>query len=359
MKKTARMMAMMAAAGTVGCGSEITILPDGDARGVPNPPNLDTPVKTDEITQVTTPQVDILWVIDDSGSMAEEQAQLVESFPAFMEFFVDSGLDWHVGVVSTDTDNPAKNGKLQGTRNIRYLDRTSPDPVSLFAQMATLGTNGAPDERGRRAVERALTDPLRSGYNTGFYRDDASLHIIVISDEPDASDNQPTSNEFINFLNSLKRDQDLLTFSAVVAPREGCSSASFPGTDYIRVQEAVGGQFQNICRDDWVPILEELGLQASGLKREYFLSDVPVPGTLSVWVLDKGYQYAGIDKALVDAGADPDDLCETARCFTYEYNISRNSINLLDYVPSPLAKINIQYELLSGQEPGNANDELE
>lgn len=359
MKKTARVMAMVAAAGVTGCESDFLILDDGDARGVANPPDLSTPVKTDEISQITTPEVDILWVIDDSGSMAEEQAALIESFPAFMEFFVDSGLDWHVGVVSTDTDNPAKNGKLQGTRQVRFLDRTSPDPVSLFAQMAALGTNGSPDERGRRAVERALTDPLRSGYNAEFYRDNASLHIIVISDEPDASDNQPTSNEFINFLQSLKPDPEMLTFSAVVAPREGCATASFPGTDYIRVQEAVGGQFQNICRDDWVPILEALGLQASGLKREYFLSDVPVPGTLNVWVIDKGYQYAGIDKARIDAGADPDELCETSSCFTYEYNVSRNSINLLDYVPSPLAKINIKYELLSGQEPGDVNDVLE
>ena len=82
-----------------GCDSDFTILPDAGAVGVPNPPNLATPVKEDVIVQITTPEVDILWVIDNSGSMSEEQKKLKDNFGEFIKFFVDSGLDWHIGIV--------------------------------------------------------------------------------------------------------------------------------------------------------------------------------------------------------------------------------------------------------------------
>jgi len=64
---------------------------------------------------------------------------------------------------------------------------SSPVQMQVFAQMATLGTGGSFDEMGRRAVFRALTEPLQSTDNAGFYRDEASLHVVVISDEDDSS----------------------------------------------------------------------------------------------------------------------------------------------------------------------------
>lgn len=338
-----------------GCGSEITILGEVDAAGVPNPPNLATPVKEDVIVQITTPEVDILWVIDNSGSMSEEQQKLKDNFGEFIKFFVDSGLDWHIGVTSTDTD--ADRGRLQGTGGLRYMTGDTPNPVETFRQMATLGTNGSSDERGRRAAHMALTDPNLSGYNAGFYRDSASLHLVVISDELDSSGNDPTSNEFINFLNSLKEDPEMVTFSSIVGPEAGCATSD-SGRDYLRVTEAVGGISESICRDDWSQVLEQLGLQAAGLKREYFLSEVPVDGTLEVWVEQDGFVYDGVDVALLEDGSDIGDHCRTNTCFSFAYDAYRNSILMEDFVPNPLAKIHVRYELLSGWQPGEVEETL-
>lgn len=334
-----------------GCESEISIFDPGEGFGPGNPPTLETPTKVDQIVQVTTPQVDILWVIDNSCSMAEEQAKLVQNFPVFMQFFIDSGLDWHVGVVSTDTGASDEKGKLQGAGGYRFLTAASPDPVALFTDMAVMGTSGSGDERGRRAAHLALTDPLKSGFNNGFYRDEASLNVIVISDENDSSGSEPTRNEFINFMTTLKEDPELVTFSAIVGPVGGCPTAD-SGTEYLSVSEAVGGITESICASDWEPVLEELGLQAAGLRREYFLSELPVPGTIRVVVKDGGYVYEGVDAALIQAPGDMDRLCEAATCFTFSYSPARNSILMDDYVPSPLAQINITYELLSGYQAG-------
>ena len=48
--------------------------------------------------QTTVQAVDVLWVVDTSCSMAQEQTQLAENFEGFMTHFLDSGLDYHIGV---------------------------------------------------------------------------------------------------------------------------------------------------------------------------------------------------------------------------------------------------------------------
>jgi hypothetical protein len=267
-----------------------------------------------------------------------------------MEFFIDSGLDWHVGVVSTDTSSPTRSGKLVQAGGRRYLDSQTADPVTLFGQMAVLSTNGDPDERGRRAAYKALTDPLLSGTNDGFYREDASLNVIVISDEDDFSNSNPSRNEFIDFLLGLKRDPETVTFSSIVGPTGGCINAD-AGTDYIIVTNSVGGIHESICTQDWSQLLEQLGLQAAGLKREYFLSAVPVPETIEVWVTDGDLLWDGVWQVDIDAASDLSSLCPTGQCFAFEYNPIRNSIIMSEFIPSPLAEINVSYELLSGYTP--------
>ena len=352
-----RSMTLVLLAGLVaGCENDFYISGDGVAAAFENPPSLATPIKEEIITQVTTPEVDILWIIDDSGSMAEEQQKLRDNFPEFMRFFLDSGLDYHIGVVSTDTDNN-KAGKLRGAGGYTYIDPNTPNPIALFSDMASLGTLGSFDEKARKAAYMALTDPLVDGFNAGFYRDVASLHMIVISDENDYSGNDPTRNEFVSWAEALKPDADRVTFSAIVGPAGGCATAE-AGSDYLFAVDSIGGISESICRSDWAPVLEALGMQAAGLKREYFLSEVPVPGTIKVWVIEGDRRFDGIDEADLVGGVDPGDLCEATSCFVYGYDEFRNSVIMRDYVPSPLADVHVSYELLEAFQPGASEGDL-
>lgn len=63
-------------------------------------------------------KTDILWVIDNSGSMCEEQAALRENFQRFIEDISKRNIDFHIGVTTTHMDEAsqetvARPGELQ------------------------------------------------------------------------------------------------------------------------------------------------------------------------------------------------------------------------------------------------------
>lgn len=160
-----------------------------DQGGKYNPPDLSPERQVDAITQVTVPAVDVLFVIDNSCSMEEEQRALRQSFPEFMTYFLGSGLDYHVGVVSTDMDWSNRDaGVLIGDSSggSSYIDPSysEEDAVASFSDRASLGTMGSGTEKGKDAAWAALVSNVDTA-NAGFYRDDADLSVIVISDERD------------------------------------------------------------------------------------------------------------------------------------------------------------------------------
>ena len=98
---------------------------------------------------------------------------------------------------------------------------------------------------------------------------------------------------------------------------------------YSAITDLVGGIKWSICNDDWGEVLELLGIQAAGLKREYFLSQLPVPDTIVVSVVEEGVTFLFQEE--VD----------------WVYNQPRNSIIFNEYVPSPLAAVYVEYEVLA------------
>ncbi len=179
---------------------------------------------------VTPPatRLDVLLVVDNSMSMAEEQAELSATFPSLIRSLLDpppdpvTGLrehvalhDVHVGVVSTDMGTggysvetcsdpiDGDNGELQHAPNPglpdcdpaypTYLsnsgehDRESIDWLSTaFGCIATLGIDGCGFEQQLKAAAKALIDH-REGANAGFLRDDSILVVLFVTDEEDCS----------------------------------------------------------------------------------------------------------------------------------------------------------------------------
>jgi hypothetical protein len=324
-------------AGAMGCRPD----PPGVAglppdKGEPNPPDLERPTKTDVISQTTQARVDVLFVVDNSGSMADHQRSLAENFPSFVDYFVDSSLDWHIGVVSTDVDHGPDAGRLQEVAGLRWVDQDTPDPHGVFAQMAMIGTTGSSDESGRAAAMQALTDPKLSNANAGFYREDARLSVVFISDQNDSSGLEPSRNEFIDFLINLKQDPEEVSASAIVPQQGDACVFEGVGTDYTLVAQATGGLAYSICEEDWSVMLEQLGVASAGLRTEYFLTEIPLVESLEVTVVDGESTMWG---ALDGEG------CAVTSCFTFQYNEVRNSVVLVDLVPGPLAEVQIHYAL--------------
>jgi hypothetical protein len=157
-------------------------------------------------------QADVLFVIDNSQSMVQEQQSLAANFPRFMEVLerIEGGTpDLHIGVVSTDMGAPVPDctptgdaGALQNAPRVPgcappadpYIEvRGGADGGSTgnyegeladsFACIAQLGATGCGFEQPLAAMKAALSQPASSG----FLRDDAHLAVIFITDEDDCS----------------------------------------------------------------------------------------------------------------------------------------------------------------------------
>ncbi len=324
----------------VGC-SDYEIKSQNGVSGKYNPPEVGVQRQVDSITQVTVPAVDVLWVLDNSCSMEEEQRAIQDNFPQFMRYFTDSGLDYHVGLVSTDMDNRNQSGQLVTDRQTgeRFIDSTmdADTAVASFRERAQLGTGGSADERGKDAAFAALVTYADST-NRGFYRDDAILNIVVVSDERDYS--RMSVTEFVSWMLGMKAEPDTVSFSSVVGPRTGCATAE-AGVGYREVTEQVGGIEWSICTQDWSGLLTELGLQAAGLKREFFLTQIPVEESIKVEVED-------------DRGSDEYDVGDD-----WTYDAKRNSITFVEFVPDPLTVVRISYIPLAEAESEVEEDEDE
>ena len=193
-------------------GTLLTACPDRSLSEVePIPENVEKktiPVKLNR-------NIDLLFMVDNSGSMIEEQASLTTNFPAFINVLntIEGGLpDVHIGVISSNVGTGGVNigGCSTATRpqgddgnlltnncagltaayieDIKRADGSrmqnySGDLATLFGCMARLGTTGCGFEQPLESIYRAL----QPGKNAGFLRDNAILAVVIISDEDDCS----------------------------------------------------------------------------------------------------------------------------------------------------------------------------
>ncbi len=258
--------------------------------------------QNDVFVQEPTAEVDILWVVDNSPSMAEEQLRVAEGFAAFIGGIEDTQIDFHVGVITTDMDmaNPDRGILIGGTPFVSAED----DYVAEFQQRVQVGVDGSDKEKGLAAALYALTEPIISGPNYGFMRPAATTSIIFVSDEDDCSDGEALNGEsgaacyqssnqlvpvvdYVQDFQSLKPPGVRLVASAIVGPdaNDRCSE-SWPGHRYSAVAAATGGVVGDICNAEYAEIMYDLGLAVTGVQLVFQLSYAAVDGTIEVWVGD-------------------------------------------------------------------------
>lgn len=281
--------------------------------------------------QPTPEAVDVLWVIDNSGSMAPIVNDMSDQFHVFIQNFVNLGLDYQMGVVTTDMVDPTHSGRLQGGL---ISPTTVPDVVTAFTNAASQGSSGADVERGLDAAYAALSEPLRSTTSAGLVRPNANFAVIVVSDEEDQSVNT-TPAAFISFMDALTPDPSKTAFSAVVGPDltapgspMTCGSGLhiIAGSErYTQVVHATGGHYSSLCNLDFRDVLNYLSYNAAGLSAEFPLRDTPTNVTrITVTVNGVPVSYSGIDG--------------------FVYSFSSNSITFAgSSIPGPNAEVIVTY----------------
>jgi len=89
--------------------------------------------------------IDALWVIDNSGSMCQEQKNLIESFRTFVTGLSQLDADLQMGVVTTDMVDRAQSGRFQNTpaKDFRVCVEAKPEAgVYYCAEDGDCGEGG-------------------------------------------------------------------------------------------------------------------------------------------------------------------------------------------------------------------------
>lgn len=197
--------------------------------------------------QNPSPRVDLLWMVDNTLSMATEHTRLLSQVEPFLIALETEGVSWHIGVITPDGS-----GVLEGNPWVLTPTNTTSETLT---QALSVGLDGALPQTGLAAINRALTPPLSSTANRGFRRDNSSLHVLVYSDGDDQSEDLlgPDATEVITELLASERERTGLTalFSAIVGPTPmGCIDSfggATAGSTYIAIAEQNGGTVHNIC----------------------------------------------------------------------------------------------------------------
>ena len=192
-------------------------------------------------------KMDVVFVVDDSGSMAAKQQKLRANFPRFVDVLdqyktkAGSVLDYRLAVTSTDTERGdlktgGKGGFVTAPKTTcipgpprAWLERTDPAVASAFACRAGLGTTGSTEEKPLEALLLSLTD-RQADQNRDFLRADALLAFIVLTDEEDGSGDGPSPAGLVAKLDQLKTIRGRWAGAFIAGPRdEACGGGSVSG----------------------------------------------------------------------------------------------------------------------------------
>lgn len=230
--------------------------------------------------------IDFLFVVDNSASMAEQQTQLLASFPGFidaMETLVERTDSYHFGLVTSDsyggnaagcralgdlvtkTSGPGASNKTCGPFASGQRYATDEDELSeVFPCMAKVGTGGSALEQPVSAAIAAL-DPKNAApgsCNEGFLRDDAVLVVVLVTDDAphvgdmDDAHHQTDTSGWMNAVLAAKGgDLDsVVVIGFVPTDPVGCTQGESP--NLINFVEGFGeqGVLASVCLPDYGPV---------------------------------------------------------------------------------------------------------
>jgi hypothetical protein len=242
----------------------------------------------DAVVEVFTvsapPAVDVLFIVDNSGSMEDDQAQLAANFASFFEEGLAAGAPtFQVGVTTTDvlTGNAAR-GHLVGDPSV--LTATTARLAEAFAANVRVGIEGTGLELGLEAMRLALLSPE----NARLFRRDAALSVVFVTDEEDAGafpEELPdpalasAPSTYISLLQAFKGGtvgNAPILVSGVVTP--GFASR------YEEVVHYFNGAVLDIQSPVWGTRLADIGTATFSLSRTFRLSDAANAGSITVEV---------------------------------------------------------------------------
>jgi hypothetical protein len=157
-------------------------------------------------------KMDIVWVIDNSGSMEDEQSLLAENFERFIATFLTNEIDFKMCILTTDVFRNQYSSLIDSSINLLSSIQANEDVEKFknnFQNLIRVGTRGSSREQGLAAL-----DDFFQRKSNSFLRNEAQLAIIVVSDEEDQS--QSTLEEYKTKISQQKNNSELIKFFSIV-----------------------------------------------------------------------------------------------------------------------------------------------
>lgn len=207
-------------------------------------------------------KVDILVVIDNSGSMEYEQKSMAKRVSNFLSIL--RGLDYQIGVTTTDPRNiNLGDGRLipiAGAQGQYLIDSSmnEADAQLRLGQTLQRPETGSGSEQAIRATYRAIERALdhSSPGNSLLFREGAQFASLVISDE-DESDTQAKNdpNNLIQLIHNSFGGQKTFTWHSIITrPNDtACKAADgyAYGYRYDQLSRLTGGVIGSVCEMDY------------------------------------------------------------------------------------------------------------
>lgn len=261
-------------------------------------------------------KIDILWVVDNSGSMETSQNNLASNFQAFINRFNQHNYDFHMSVTTTEawekqfnsSSEKARikdgavlqaNPKVETHSGVFVMDKNTPNMSNVFSTNIKQGTLGNGDERAFESFKQTLLEP----WNVAFRRDEAFLAVIIVSDEEDFSGSSLNSFEDASKNYTVESYRDFLdsytnaatngknySVSVISVPDEACKNqlstdgfARKISTRLPQLADLTGGVKGSLCSNfgDTLELISDSIIQLSAV---FKLNREPQVDTIKVVV---------------------------------------------------------------------------
>lgn len=242
-------------------------------------------------------KIDVLVVIDNSGSMKTEHENMAARFGTFLDQL--NGLDWQVGIVTTDmrTNVTKGDGKLvefldkNGSQTSKYIIDSKMSKTMAqewFAKTIQMPTDGSSNEQGiaatYRAVQRGQNNNGTDARNFALFRTDAALAVLVVTDADETNSNGTQDQNKPDFVyNYVKSVYPAKPFSyhSIIVPLGDSVCVKQNGNEnygyaYDAMSRLTGGTTGTVCATDYGSQLTDIGKATQDLVRSVTLTCAPV-----------------------------------------------------------------------------------
>ncbi|MEY4576382.1 MAG: hypothetical protein RL701_1085, partial [Pseudomonadota bacterium] len=251
------------------------------------------------------PAVDIIWVVDASGSMLDEQKKIGMNMTAFADAVSKSNIDVRIVMMTTSSAIPV------------ICPVTPPDPLT--------GTALAGDPRYKfiesRVDSNNLLDIAIANFSMyqSFLRPGATTHFVTVTDDESRYKQLPAANERAQtFYSDMKMllGHDFIQHTIASEGPTPCSDpncmpdantgicvfvmlgcgAAAPGNTYYALADMTKGLTASICLSEWTPIFNKLSeavIKSAPLPCNFAIPPPPAGENLDPSKVNVGYTAPG------------------------------------------------------------------